>query len=136
MTAIKHREQMKASGATLRKLKRNNAHVADYLDAYRRMGNVDFAVMVTGPWGSGKTEFVKSWSETLTLQDNDDKPDFLSVSLNGVATLDEVDSLLFRAAHPVLGGKSVRIAAKVMKTVVSEKKVLAEQLEKVLSHLI
>lgn len=110
---------MKVSNNTLRKLRRNNAHVVDYLNAYRRMGNVDFAVMITGPWGSGKTEFVKSWTTTLIQNDNDDKLDFLSVSLNGVETLDEIDSLLFRAAHKVLGGKSVRIAAKVLRNVVS-----------------
>jgi len=41
---------MKILASVLRKLQRNNAHVADYLDAYRRMGEVDFAVMITGPW--------------------------------------------------------------------------------------
>lgn len=110
---------MKISKKIMEKLKRNNAHITDYLDAYRRMENVDFAVMITGSWGSGKTEFVKSWMDSLAKGDNDEKPDYLSVSLNGVSSLNDVDSLLFRAAHPVLGGKSVRIAGKVMGAIAS-----------------
>lgn len=100
----------------LKKLERNNAHVSDYLNAYRLMESVDFAVMITGSWGSGKTEFVKRWANSLKKIDNDDKPDYLFVSLNGVATLEEIDSLLFRAAHPILGSKSARIAGKVLST--------------------
>ena len=91
------------------RLERNNAHVTDYLNAYRLMGAVDFAVMITGLRGSGKTEFVKRWVESLRRTDNDDKLDYLLVSLNGVSSLEDIDSLLFRAAHQILGGKSVRI---------------------------
>ena len=116
---------MKISKKIIEKLKRNNAHITDYLDAYRRMGNVDFAVMITGSWGSGKTEFVKSWMDSLAKGDNDEKPDYLSVSLNGASSLNDVDSLLFRAAHPVLGGKSVRIAGKVMGAIASRIKLSA-----------
>lgn len=110
---------MKIAKRIFEKLKRNNAHITDYLDAYRRMENVDFAVMITGTWGSGKTEFVKSWTDSLARGDNDEKPDYLSVSLNGVSSLNDIDSLLFRAAHPVLGGKSVRIVGKVLGAIAS-----------------
>lgn len=109
----------------LKKLEQNNAHVADYLNAYRLMGAVDFAVMITGSWGSGKTEFVKRWAESLRRTDNDDKPDYLSASLNGVVALEEIDSLLFRAAHDFLGGKSVRIASKILGVIASGLKLTA-----------
>lgn len=116
---------MNAVKRIFEKLKRNNQHIVDYLDAYRRMGNVDFAVMITGPWGSGKTEFVKSWTDSLKRIDNDDQPDYLSVSLNGVLSLNDIDSLLFRAAHPVLGGKSARFAGKVLGAIASGIKLTA-----------
>lgn len=111
---------MRKVGVTvLKKLERNNAHVVDYLNAYRLMESVDFAVMITGSWGSGKTEFVKRWANSLNKIDNDDKPDYLLVSLNGINALEEIDSLLFRAAHPILGGKSARIAGKVLSALAS-----------------
>lgn len=116
---------MKPKKKDLLRLERNNAHVSDYLNAYRLMGDVDFAVMITGSWGSGKTEFVKRWAETLGRMDNDDKPDYLFVSLNGISTIEEIDSLLFRAAHPILGGKSARIAGKILGTVASTLKLTA-----------
>ena len=116
---------IKIMKTVFKKLERNNAHVTDYLNAYRLMGAVDFAVMITGSWGSGKTEFVKRWTESINKMDNGDKSDYLSVSLNGVETLEEIDSLLFRAAHPVLGGKSVRMAGKVLGIIASGLKLTA-----------
>lgn len=120
---------MKESVRAINKLKKNNAYVADYLNAYRVMDATDFAVMITGSWGSGKTEFVKRWAEALKKIDNDDKPEYLMISLNGINALDEIDSLLFRAAHPILGGKSVRIAGKVLSAIASGLKLTANNSE-------
>lgn len=55
---------MSIKKSILKKLERNNAHVSDYLEAYRLMGNVDFAVMITGVRGFGKTEFASRWVES------------------------------------------------------------------------
>ena len=40
-----------------------NAFIETYLDHYRRMANTDFAVLVKGPWGCGKTYFIKRYRE-------------------------------------------------------------------------
>jgi len=36
-------------------------HIAEYLDCYRNRENVDYAVMISGRWGAGKTYFVKEY---------------------------------------------------------------------------
>ena len=40
----------------------NNYHIASYLDGYLNAANKpDYAVLITGDWGSGKTHFIKNY---------------------------------------------------------------------------
>jgi len=40
----------------------NNKHVWDYLEYYLRLGHAPgFAVLVSGPWGVGKTYLMKAF---------------------------------------------------------------------------
>lgn len=92
--------------------KDRNAFIETYLDHYRRMANTDFAVLVKGPWGCGKTYFIKRYCEKLNgLQ----KDAAWYVSLNGVTTVQEVDERLFQVAHPIIGSKGARMALHLLK---------------------
>ena len=40
----------------------NNQHIADFLEVYLNAANKpDYAVLITGDWGSGKTHFIKKY---------------------------------------------------------------------------
>ena len=75
-----------------------------------------FALMLNGPWGSGKTKFVEKnlgllWrerpGETLA------KP--IVVSLYGVKEPSQIEDRLFEKLHPVLSHKATRIAGAILR---------------------
>ena len=39
----------------------SNDYIKDYLDSYLNMNKPGFAVLITGPWGCGKTHFIKHY---------------------------------------------------------------------------
>lgn len=90
-----------------------NQHIEDYLNAYRGMKEVDFAVMITGPWGCGKTYFIRQYLDDHCTPDEERQ--YLYISLNGVARTADIDMAIFQAAHPVLGSKLAVTASKVFK---------------------
>lgn len=66
-----------------------NPHLAAQLDDFAELKAPGFAIMITAPWGAGKTYAVKKW-----LGDRD----HLYVSLFGIDSLTGVEEALFEAA--------------------------------------
>lgn len=66
-----------------------NKHIADYLDKYLKLKEPDFAVMIKGEWGSGKTYFIKKY-----LEKGEYKEKFYYISLNGLSTMADVSAIL------------------------------------------
>lgn len=66
-----------------------NPHLAAQLDDFAALEKPGFAIMITAPWGAGKTHAVKSWLGTR---------DHLYVSLFGIDSLAGVEEALFEAA--------------------------------------
>jgi hypothetical protein len=91
-----------------------NADVTEYLDYYLASEmETDFAIMLNGPWGAGKTHFVKSY-----LKDREAKAQTLDplqpighlyASLYGVRSTSEITDQFFAQAHPVLNSKAARL---------------------------
>jgi hypothetical protein len=75
-----------------------NKHIENYLDEYLKMKSPGFAVMVSGPWGCGKTYFIKDYMEEERAQK------ICYISLYGVKDIDEIDRRIFLALHPKLDG--------------------------------
>ena len=91
-------------------VERRNEFIAEYLDAYLAMKNVDFAVMINGPWGCGKTYFIKDYISRRRQRLADDRQNlFWYVSLHGIANTAEIDLRLFEAAHPIVGSRNIRL---------------------------
>lgn len=63
-----------------------NTHIEDYLDRYLEIEKPDFAVMLKGEWGCGKTYFISEYRRKLER----DKKAHCYVSLNGVSSFDDV----------------------------------------------
>jgi len=89
-----------------------NQHIKDYLAYYIAFSEAPrFAVLVSGPWGIGKTFLVKEFMKPLAA----DSLRCVYVSLYGLTSLDEIDDALFRAMYPILDHKGVRIAGRAAK---------------------
>lgn len=94
-----------------------NDNIAKFLDGYMKNADPQYAVMLTGQWGCGKTFFINHWLEDLKTVENDRediiylKP--IYVSLYGLSSLAEVKTEIDRKVNPFYYSKT----AKVLKTV-------------------
>lgn len=100
-----------------------DAVARDYLDYYLdRPGNPDFAVMLEGPWGSGKSFFIERYFsdrlEKARAKEKKAKPE-IRVSLFGVRDLSEITYQIFAATHPLLAGKAAKITNVIFSRAVS-----------------
>lgn len=84
------------------------AYLKDYCDSGRER---DFAVLLDGPWGCGKTFFIKSFLKDYC-------PDRLYVSLYGISDVEQINDELYQQLHPVRTSKPMRILGRVTKGLV------------------
>ena len=92
---------------------KSNNHVWDYLAYYLKLTHAPgFAVLLSGPWGVGKTYLLKAF---LKKQFGDDEARYVYVSLYGLSTIEEIDDALFQAAFPALTGKAAKVAGRIAK---------------------
>ncbi|RKR80086.1 KAP-like P-loop domain-containing protein [Mucilaginibacter gracilis] len=90
-----------------------NSHVTNYLDYYCTLSNSpEFAVMLRGNWGSGKSWFIKKYIESHSPEN------FLYVSLYGVTSYAEIEESFFAQLHPFLASKGMKFAGKLLKGVI------------------
>jgi len=88
-----------------------NFHILDYLTWYTNLlVGPKYAVMITGPWGSGKTWLVRQLIHKASKQ-----PKWHYVSLYGIASARDIDIALFRAINPIKSSKPVRAITGVIK---------------------
>lgn len=70
-------------------------------------------MLLEGPWGSGKSHFVETYFrdrlEEARKRDAGAKYPLIHVSLFGVREPSDITTQVFEKAHPVLGGKAVKL---------------------------
>lgn len=89
-----------------------NKHIEEYFDYYfDGKKNFEYAVLLNGAWGSGKTWFVKQYLE----KKEDDKRKICYVSLNGISRTSDIDELIFKNIHPILSSKGAKLAGQILK---------------------
>lgn len=93
----------------------SNEHITSNLTHYIVGPNQQYAFLITGDWGAGKTHFVEHYIETNTPQNKK----IIKISLFGLSRTSEINEKLFEQLHPVLGSKYARLAGKVVKGAVS-----------------
>lgn len=94
-----------------------NANIAAFLDYYCALTSApNYAVLIKGPWGSGKTHLVKNFFARRPQLKT------LYVSLYGVASAADIESVFFAQLHPVLSSRGMKIAAAVVKGVLKNAK--------------
>ncbi|AUJ79620.1 hypothetical protein CWI88_00530 [Enterobacter cancerogenus] len=83
-----------------------NKDVIDYLNYYfSENTTTDFAILLNGSWGSGKTYFIKN----SILNETNRLINPLNITLNGVASISEITDQFFSLLYPRLSSKSVRM---------------------------
>ena len=89
--------------------------VLEYLRYYCDPANaLDYAVMLRGKWGAGKTHLINQF---IDEQKANGREKNLYVSLYGVSSFRQIDEALYRQLHPVLSSKGMKLAATLGKAV-------------------
>lgn len=91
-----------------------SAEVTAFLDHYLdTKGPAHSAVLINGPWGAGKTHFIKAYMErrreAAIKADPQNKRVHLYVSVNGVRSLQEVRDLFFAETNPLLNSATAKL---------------------------
>ena len=87
-----------------------NKHIEEYLDYYCDDSLNDYAVLINGSWGSGKTWFIKRVEEKLKQKGF---KRVIYISLNGISKKDVIDDEIFCALHPILSHRATKFFGKV-----------------------
>jgi hypothetical protein len=89
----------------------SNAQLLAFLQTYRGMEPAPrYAVLINGPWGSGKSHLIQQFRAGVT----DGGPRVLYVSLNGVATTTAIEDMLLQQLHPIFHSTSARTARRLI----------------------
>ncbi|UXM96106.1 KAP family NTPase [Bartonella sp. HY329] len=104
----------------------HNAEVAAYIKDYLNNKNfAQFAVLLTGKWGSGKTHFIldlKKQYDALSPHEklNENKEfNWIYVSLNGIDTVEEIEKRIFTVAHTWLNNTAVKLGKSFLGSIVA-----------------
>lgn len=93
--------------------KTGNEHIKDYLHRYlARPEAPHFAVMITGPWGIGKSYLVNNFLKSALTPEKK----FIRVSLYGLSSSSDIDAEIFKATYPLLSSKGVKVVGSLFKT--------------------
>ena len=88
-----------------------NKHIKEFLNYYIELPNPQYAVLLKGKWGSGKTYFINEYKKEL----DKNKQKYIYVSLYGVTSYDEIETKFLEAIYPRLYNKKTIFAGKIAK---------------------
>ena len=98
---------------------KDNKELTTYLNEYLRMDRPQFAVMISGKWGCGKTYYIENqiaeWSKKKEKASGNSvvlKP--IYVSVNGLNNVGSVVRKIKAVLHPILYSKGAKVAKKVI----------------------
>ncbi|MDT8338639.1 MAG: P-loop NTPase fold protein [Sulfurimonas sp.] len=90
-----------------------NKHIDEFLDYYvKEIENPQYAVLLKGKWGSGKTHFINKYMKHLH---DEIEEKYIYVSLYGVTSYDEIETKFLKAIHPKLYNDKTIFAGKIAK---------------------
>lgn len=96
-----------------------NQTTKEYLNYFVASQNPNFAVMLKGKWGAGKTYFIRGiieeWENAQVIEEGDVNLKPIYVSLNGVAKKSEIIEALKAKISPFLYSKGAKFATDIFK---------------------
>jgi len=91
-----------------------NEHVRSFIGYYSKLKIApEYAVLIKGPWGCGKSYLVQQCMEELEADDN--PVNFLYVSLYGITSVEAIEERFFQILNPVLSSKGMVLAGRFAK---------------------
>jgi hypothetical protein len=94
------------------RLTNSNSHIEDFLDYFCNLEyQPEYAILIKGAWGAGKTWFIKRYCEKLKGLNKK----YLYVSLYGMSNTKEIEDSFFLQLHPILSSKGMAITGKILK---------------------
>lgn len=92
----------------------NNTYIKEYINYYLSLTTEpQYAIMIKGAWGSGKTWFIERVLEEYKQTHSEFK--FLKVSLYGINSIEQIEDEFYRQLHPILSNKALIFGANVLK---------------------
>lgn len=92
-----------------------NKHIEEYLDYYVAIPkSPNFAIMIRGKWGSGKSWFIKKYKER---KQTGQKIKYFYVSLYGITSYAEIEDAFFKEMNPVFASEGMKVAGAILKGV-------------------
>lgn len=89
-----------------------NNHIIDNLNYYLENEAPEYAFLITGGWGAGKTHFIESFINDYNKKSNNR---IIKISLFGFRTTSSIDEMIFQTLHPILGHKYTRLGGNILK---------------------
>ena len=86
-----------------------NENIVNFLNGYMMNPDPQYAVLLKGKWGCGKTHFINHWIDTYQKQDAEDKVlEPVYVSLYGLSETKQISTAINRVLYPILYGKAAK----------------------------
>ena len=86
-----------------------NENIVIFLNGYMMNPDPQYAVLLKGKWGCGKTHFINHWIDTYQKQDAEDKVlEPVYVSLYGLSETKQISTAINRVLYPILYGKAAK----------------------------
>lgn len=95
-----------------------NEDIIRFLNRYKDDPDPQYAVLLDGKWGCGKTFLIKSWLDTFQTE-NDDELTPMYVSLFGVQTVRQINDTINGLLFPFMNSKVYKIGKTITKMVAS-----------------
>ena len=95
-----------------------NEDIIRFLDEYKDDPDPQYAVLLDGKWGCGKTFLIKSWLDTFQTE-NDDELTPMYVSLFGVQTVKQINDTINGLLFPFMNSKVYKIGKTFTKMIAS-----------------
>lgn len=93
-----------------------NTHILEFCEGYfSAKVNPEYAVLLNGPWGCGKTFFVENLEQYMISKKVLEKNDILNISIFGVTNIDELEDRIFEALHPIRSSKGYKFVGMIAK---------------------
>lgn len=94
----------------------------DIVDYYLK-NDSNYAIMITGDWGIGKTHYLKKTltkqiKETPTFKNAEKTYKPIIISLFGLSNIEEIQTEIFLSIYPLLKNKAIKLGASIGKSLV------------------
>jgi hypothetical protein len=76
----------------------------------------EYAILLTGKWGCGKTYFIDEFIKNHNKPSSDNKIKFIKISLFGLKYINAIDEQIFQNLHPVLASKYAKLTGNILKS--------------------